>query len=149
MVNAGVVWGLVLLGYGVTIFVQSLSLKYHTEYGPGPGFFPLWVSGILIPLAVAYIVEALKKDVILVKDIIPDRKVFYRTLALVGGLLFFCLTANFLGYFLSGFILLFVMFIWDFKPLWALLWSAVFMAVLMAIFQVFLKVSLPLGIFDI
>jgi hypothetical protein len=147
MINAGAICGLIILGYGIVIFVQSLSLKYQTVFGPGPGFFPLWVSVILIPLAIAFIVESLKKNVILVKDIIPDKKVLYRSLCLCGGLLLFCVASNFLGYFLCGFILLFVMFIWDFKLIWALIWSAVFMIILMVIFQKFFKVSLPLGIF--
>ena len=43
----------------VLIFVASLFLvhgslefRYYTAIGPGPGFFPLWLSGILAVLAV-------------------------------------------------------------------------------------------------
>ncbi len=43
--------GLVLLGVSLFVAWQSLKLRYYTPLGPGPGFFPLWLSILLALLA--------------------------------------------------------------------------------------------------
>ena len=42
---------LVLLGVSLLVAWQSLKLRYYTPLGPGPGFFPLWLSILLAFLA--------------------------------------------------------------------------------------------------
>jgi putative tricarboxylic transport membrane protein len=42
-----VIAGTTLLLLGLWIIYTSLSWKYYTSLGPGPGFFPLWI-GVLI-----------------------------------------------------------------------------------------------------
>ena len=48
--------GLSLIALGVFIILEAIQLDYVNEYGPGPGFLPLWLGiGLLalsVPLAV-------------------------------------------------------------------------------------------------
>lgn len=37
----------VLIGAAVLVIVNGLRLRYYVRTGPGPGFFPIWVGGIL------------------------------------------------------------------------------------------------------
>jgi hypothetical protein len=148
LINAGTIAALCVLLYGVVIFAESLSLKYYTSYGPGPGFFPLWINGLLILMAVLYLVDSAKKNAIRFKDILPEPLTLKKIGAMTGGILFFIFTADFLGFFLSGLGLLLSMFLWDFKVLKALLFSLIFMLILTVAFQILLKVSLPVGFMD-
>jgi hypothetical protein len=42
---------LALAAIGVLVFWQGRHLVYYTPYGPGPSFFPFWLAGILVALA--------------------------------------------------------------------------------------------------
>ncbi len=50
--------GLVLLLLGGFVIWEALGLRYYTRLGPGPGFFSLWLGGILSALALVMIVRA-------------------------------------------------------------------------------------------
>lgn len=148
MINAGMIAALCMLLYGIVIFVQALSLKYYTSYGPGPGFFPVWISGLLILLAIFYLVESARKNVVYLKDIFASSAPLKKIGTLTAGLLFFIFISDILGFFISGIVLLLTMFLWDFKFLKALILSLIFMVILAVVFQIFLKVSLPMGFMD-
>jgi putative tricarboxylic transport membrane protein len=148
LINTGMIAALCMLLYGIVILVQALSLKYYTSYGPGPGFFPVWISGLLILLAILYLVESVKKNAVYLKDILPGSVPLKKIGSLTAGLLFFIFTADILGFFISGIVLLLAMFLWDFKFLKALVLSLVFMLILAVTFQILLKVSLPMGFMD-
>ncbi len=55
---AGII--VLLLGLGIVLF--SLQLPYTSEYGPGPGFLPLWLGIALAGCAVAVLVDLLRKQ---------------------------------------------------------------------------------------
>jgi putative tricarboxylic transport membrane protein len=41
--------GIILTSFGGFVVYEALGLPYHSEFGPGPGFFPLWIGiGILV-----------------------------------------------------------------------------------------------------
>jgi putative tricarboxylic transport membrane protein len=48
----------VLLVLSALVGIESLKLKYYTPLGPGPGFFPFWLSLGLAALAVAMFCQA-------------------------------------------------------------------------------------------
>ena len=58
---ADLVGGLVVLLFGIAIVFFSSQLPYKTEYGPGPGFLPLWIGIVLIGSAVFVIANILRK----------------------------------------------------------------------------------------
>ncbi|MED3661849.1 tripartite tricarboxylate transporter TctB family protein [Ureibacillus terrenus] len=62
MTNAktGIIAGVAVLTLGIVSLIISFDYGYYSEIGPGPGFFPVWISGILIVLAILYIIENLR-----------------------------------------------------------------------------------------
>ena len=58
---ADLVGGLVVLFLGIAIVFFSSQLPYTTEYGPGPGFLPLWLGIVLIGSAAFVIANILRK----------------------------------------------------------------------------------------
>lgn len=52
------VTALVLFALSALIAYEALQLKYYTRLGPGPGFFPFWLSVCLAALSVAMFYQA-------------------------------------------------------------------------------------------
>jgi len=48
----------VVLGLAAFLVREALQLRYYTPLGPGPGFFPFWLSILLAGLAVAMFWQA-------------------------------------------------------------------------------------------
>lgn len=44
MRKGDIVSGLILIGLGIFIIQEAFQLDYVNEYGPGPGFLPLWIG---------------------------------------------------------------------------------------------------------
>ncbi|MFQ5850305.1 MAG: tripartite tricarboxylate transporter TctB family protein [Candidatus Binatia bacterium] len=42
---------LVLMGFGAFVIYEASGMQYVYEFGPGPGFFPLWIGVGLVALA--------------------------------------------------------------------------------------------------
>ena len=58
---ADLVSGIVVLALGIAIVYFSSQLSYMSEYGPGPGFLPIYLGSGLIICAIAVILKVLKK----------------------------------------------------------------------------------------
>jgi hypothetical protein len=61
MRTADLIGGVIVLLLGLTVIYFSSQLEYYSEYGPGPGFLPLWVGIIIAGCAIYVIVDVLKK----------------------------------------------------------------------------------------
>jgi len=59
---ADFIGGLVALILGLAVIFFSSQLNYYSEFGPGPGFLPLWVGIIITGSAVYVIIDILKKQ---------------------------------------------------------------------------------------
>ena len=86
------VTGIVLLLLALFIAFESLQLKYYSSLGPGPGFFPLWLSILLAVLAVIMVLKAtLGKSDPMPADFLPTRTGVIRmgvvALSLIGTIL--------------------------------------------------------------
>ena len=65
----------------------SLELRYYTPLGPGPGFFPLWLSILLAILAIAMFWQAtFGKSDAMPDDFFAGRKGYLRIGAVVAAL---------------------------------------------------------------
>lgn len=85
--------GIVLLLVAISIAFESVQLKYYSSLGPGPGFFPLWLSILLGILAVVMLLKAtFGKSDPLPPDFLPSRTGVIRmgavALSLTGTTLF-------------------------------------------------------------
>lgn len=91
--------GLVLLLVAAFLVRESLSLRYYTPLGPGPGFFPLWLSILLAILAVAMLWRVtFGKSEAMPADFYPDRKGYLRVGAVLGALIGVILLIKPLGF---------------------------------------------------
>lgn len=147
MKKAGVWAGIALLAFAATIFYQSLSLDYSTPLGPGPGFFPRWLSGLLIALTLVYIASELRNSTIAISEVFPSGEALGKTLAMLGGLIVFMLIVSYAGFVISGSILMTAMLIKDFKWHTALAISLAVSVSLLFLFQTLLGVTLPVNDF--
>ena len=55
---ANLLAGIVVLLFGSVVTYFASQLPYRGEYGPGPGFLPLWIGIVLIGCAIAAILKA-------------------------------------------------------------------------------------------
>ena len=53
--------GIVVLALGVAVVFFSSQLAYLTEYGPGPGFLPLWLGIALTGCSIGIIIKTVLK----------------------------------------------------------------------------------------
>jgi hypothetical protein len=58
---ADLIGGAVVLMLGLAVIFFSSQMEYYSEFGPGPGFLPLWVGICITGCAVVLIFNLLKK----------------------------------------------------------------------------------------
>jgi len=66
---------------------ESLRLKYYTELGPGPGFFPFWTSLLIGVLSVVIFFQAtFRQSDAMPRDFFATRAGYLRTAAVLAAL---------------------------------------------------------------
>lgn len=50
-----------VIAVGAAAFVGSRAYEYWTPMGPGPGFFPRWLGGLLVVFGAAWLVQLWRK----------------------------------------------------------------------------------------
>ncbi len=105
--QAGAWAGIVFLAIGILFFAYSLIYPYSSEVGPGSGFFPIWISGFLIVLALIYIYESVKGN-----DSAEEitKESFMKVLMIIIFMVLFVLFLPVAGFNISGTAFLFAMF---------------------------------------
>ena len=58
---ADLIGGAVVLILGLAVIFFSSQMEYYSEFGPGPGFLPLWVGICITGCAVVLILNLLRK----------------------------------------------------------------------------------------
>lgn len=143
--NAGVWAGILILIFACVIFSQALTLDYYTTLGPGPGLFPLWLSGILIVLSILYIFQSIKKEAVSFAEILSKGRGLGNVVAVLGSVIVFMLIVNFTGFIVASTVLLFILLVREYKWHWGLGISAGVSILLFVVFQVFLGIPLPVN----
>lgn len=141
--NLGVWVGIVILLFGTVMFVMSTSLSYYGQYGPGPGLFPSWLSGVLIILSILFIVDSAKKQQLRFRAVMPERKVMKRLAATVGAIALFIVIAPYVGFTLASIVVLLILLLPSFSWLWSIGIAVAVTLVLFVIFDVMLNIPLP------
>jgi putative tricarboxylic transport membrane protein len=145
--NAGFFVGLILLFYSSIMLWQSVSLVYYTETGPGPGFFPLWISIILLVLSIVYLFESLKKEIFLFSRIIPKGVSLVNIITVLFSIIIFMLLVNYTGFVLASVTLLFLVLIRNYKWYQSMGTALVVSVLLFYFFKTLLNVPLPVNVF--
>ncbi|MFC0272366.1 tripartite tricarboxylate transporter TctB family protein [Metabacillus herbersteinensis] len=145
MKNFGALISILFLIFSVIIFIQASSLEYSSEYGPGPGFLPSWTSGIMIILSIVYFFISLKKELIYLKGILPNREGLFNVLISIGALTLYIIVTPYLGFTISSALMLFSLFSLGYKWYWSLGMSACLSLLVFWVFGNLLGIPLPLN----
>jgi putative tricarboxylic transport membrane protein len=144
---------LVFLALSIFVFIHSFAYPYKDRLGPGPGFFPFWLSIItgLLSLGLFFQNTFAKSEKEEGKSFLPHREGALRIFFILVSLVFVLVFLNTLGFRLS--LLAFLFFLplglgvrnWIAIPIVAVAGS-------FGVFHVFyywLKLPLPIGILGI
>jgi len=143
--NLGVYMAVFFLLYSGIMFWESLSMDYYSEYGPGPGMLPRWVSGLTFVFSIIYLVISLKKDIILFSRILPKGEGLINVLVCAGSFILFIIIAPLLGFLIGSTITLFLLFMRGYKWYWSLGLSASISFIVFWVFGILLQVPLPVN----
>jgi len=139
------IWGAAgILVFGIVFFVYSLQFPYTSEIGPGPGLFPLWLSGMLILLGLLYLRNVLKGND--TSEKMPDRKGLRKVLFTIGSMIVYVALLPHLGFTTASTAFLFVLLLKSYRWYVNLAISIGTSAFLYALFALFLGVQLPLNL---
>ncbi len=139
-----------LLALSLFVISQAIRLPYSAEYGPGPGFLPLWLAGVVGGLSLLLLVRSTGAP--------RPRKPFIanpagmKSAAMVAGLyLAYILLLQTLGLLVALAIFLLILIkVVERRSLLASVITAVAGSVsCYLLFEVWLKVPLPIGILGI
>jgi len=86
MKRTKIITGAVILAFAVLFFIMSFSYGYYTRFGPGSGFFPLWINGGLIVLATLFIIESIREKPSTSAETWPKGKALANIIATIGSL---------------------------------------------------------------
>ncbi|MCX5733631.1 MAG: tripartite tricarboxylate transporter TctB family protein [candidate division NC10 bacterium] len=62
MWHARVFGGVAVLALGLAVIFFSRQLPYHSDYGPGPGFLPMWIGYVLVLCSLVVTVQELRRS---------------------------------------------------------------------------------------
>jgi putative tricarboxylic transport membrane protein len=93
------VTGVVMMFLAAFMGYESLQLRYYSALGPGPGFFPFWLSVLLAFLAsVMFFKATFKVSDPMAVDFFADRTGYLRIAAIIGSILFVIVLMEPLGF---------------------------------------------------
>jgi len=144
---------LIFVFLSLFVLIHSFSYSYKDRLGPGPGFFPFWISLITGALSLALFLQTTlaKPEKEEKKSFFPNREGGFRIAFILASLAMVVVFLNPLGFRISLLIFLF------FLPLFLGVrnWLAIPILAVAGSFGVFhafyywLKLPLPIGIFGI
>lgn len=139
--------GCVILLFSGSIFVQTFSLDYFSEFTPGPGLFPRWLSATLFIVTSLYIFSTFRKEFVDITKIFPRGYELRKVISVFVALILFLVLVPFIGYTFAGIMMLMILFYGEYKWYNALLISGVTTLVIFFVFYSLLSVPLPLNVF--
>ncbi|WP_310192989.1 tripartite tricarboxylate transporter TctB family protein [Neobacillus niacini] len=143
--NAGVWAGIVVFLIAAVFLVQSFQFSYKSELGPGPGFSPVWLSGILVVLSILYFLESVSGKNAGSGEEWPKGQALKNILFILACLAVFLILVSFTGFVVSGSIFLFLLLFKAYKWYTSLLISIGVSIILFWLFDGVLGVSLPVN----
>jgi putative tricarboxylic transport membrane protein len=131
---------------------QSLALPQMDDLGPGPGFFPLWLSLIGAVLSLLLAIETARLPVMGDgASLIPDGAALYRILAIIALLAGSAAALDYLGWRLTALLLSVILLpaLGARSPLIVIPFALAAGFGVFHVFYYWLKVPLPIGTFGI
>ena len=100
---ANLIGGVFVLILGLAVVFFSSQLTYYSEFGPGPGFLPLWVGIIISACGIYVVIDLLRKQ--------GGKEEFFKPRARLGLQIFIAILITFLLLPLLGFAIGLALFI--------------------------------------
>jgi putative tricarboxylic transport membrane protein len=142
-----------LMALGAYIVRNALAYGYMRDAVPGPGFFPFWIGLGLLALSGVNLLRSLRGHEVLESRF--DLVGLYKTLALIGLVTVFILSAAWVGM-LAGSGLLVAAAALVVRPRWTARFAVTILAIAAAfpllayfLFAVYLRVPLVRGVFGL
>ena len=140
--KSGIWAGVVILCLAIFSLFISFQYSYSGIVGPGPGFFPTWLSISLIILSILYIYESMKGKNISEEEW-PTGQSLKQILFIIMSLVLFLLLFVLCGFLVAGIIFLTVLFYKEYKWFVTASLSVGITLFIYAMFNIVLKVHLP------
>jgi putative tricarboxylic transport membrane protein len=140
---------LVWLGFALLICVESFRLPLGSIHDPGPGFLPLLVGVLLAGLSVICFLQARKGPSAEPKGSWYSTERWKNLVWVLLALLAYAVVLDYLGFLISTFLLLIVLFRFGMEPqrwAWAIGGSVIASLSCYAVFELWLRTQLPKGI---
>ncbi len=148
--NAERVSGFFWLAVGLITLYGSFHLGLGTFREPASGFFPLLAGCVICFLAIIVLLQSFRRreEAWAKLSTLWAEVDWHRPLIIVFLIVGFILVLEWLGFILSGFLFLFILFKWEGKMSWrkAIMIPLITLIFTYLIFDVFLKANLPKGI---
>jgi putative tricarboxylic transport membrane protein len=142
--------GLLVMLFSAFVLVNALDFKYYTPSGPGPGFFGMWLGGIMGLLgAVVFYQATFRPAPPMPKEFYPTRTGYFRMAAVVIALILVVVLMNPFGFSLvmAGFYLFLMLSLGQRNPIILILVSLGGSFGVRYIFTNYLSIPLPAGPF--
>lgn len=150
MRRASLIAGIVFFAFSVTVMIASWSMEYYSSIGPGPGFFPFWLSLILTLLVVIWIIQTIRSapksgNKEENNTLFPRGSGLLRLLSIVGALCFMIVLMEPLGFQLPmfAFLIFLLIVLGHVKIRTTIIISAIGSFGLFRVFTMLLDVQLP------
>jgi putative tricarboxylic transport membrane protein len=140
--------GLLVMLFSAFVLVNALDFKYYTPSGPGPGFFGVWLGGIMGLLgAVVFYQATFRPAPPMLKEFYPTRTGYFRMAAVVIALILVVVLMNPFGFSLvmAGFYLFLMLSLGQRNPIILILVSLGGSFGVRYIFTNYLSIPLPAG----
>ena len=147
--NAGLWFGILFLAFSILFFKMSFDIPYHSKLGAGPGMYPRWLSGFSIFIALIYIWQSCTVQIFKAGLSFPGKQELINVASVFISCLIFVFLLDFVGFNIAGSLLLFVMFVRQYKLWHAILLSIGITYIHYFIFKVCFSVPLPEKIFNL
>jgi putative tricarboxylic transport membrane protein len=141
--------------FGLAVYIQSGSFPTLGQQQIGPEVFPQVIAVGMMVCALLLIIKGIKEkkatgeDWIELPEWAREPRTLFGFLLVLIALAFYILTSEWLGFLITGFIMLMVMFLYfQVKPLVALITAIISVFVIHYLFYTVLKVPLPWGILE-
>ncbi len=139
--------GVIIFVIGCVLFGMSFSYEYYSTYGPGAGFFPRWISALLIIVSLMYVVEQIKNKSGVKGGIFPRGRQLQYVLRIAMSFALLILLAPITGYTIASIVMLFVLFTHDYKWHLSLGLSTGISILLVTVFYRILSIPVPINSF--